>query len=181
MLEKFREDRMCVYCNSPFVATREKTIFCSKSCNTTYKYFINTGNLEKLQKKIEKNKQLKTCNNCLVEKPLYKFFTYKKSVFSFCIKCHEERYKDKYINKLNSLKNVNLSIYPEVDEFVNRIKRNGYMATMADIFILVDLFDKVSPQSNIPFLSEPEKSFNTMFYKICKWYSKERKKIYIEL
>ena len=181
MSEKFREDRMCVYCNTPFTATQNRVILCSKSCTTTYNYFIKIGNLEKLQKRIESNKQLKTCQNCLIEKPLYKFFTYKKAVFSFCIECHEKRYKDKYLDKLNQLKNVDLSIYPEVDDFVNKIKRNNYMATMVDIFILVDLFDKISPQSNIPYDDDPDKSFNSMFYKVCKWYSKERKKIYIEL
>lgn len=181
MVEKFREERICVYCNTPFIATRDKTIFCSKSCTSTYKYFIKNGDLEKLQKKIDKNKQKKVCTNCLVEKPLYKFFKYKKGIFSFCIECHEEKYKDRYLDKLNELKNVDLSIYPEIEDFVNRIKRNNYMATMLDIFILVDLFDKVSPQSNIPYDGNPDKSFSTMFYKICKWYIKERKKIYIEL
>ncbi|MFY8170038.1 MAG: hypothetical protein ACOVK2_02860 [Candidatus Fonsibacter sp.] len=180
-MEKFREDRMCVYCGTPFLTNQKKSIFCSKSCTTTYRYFIKIGDLDKLQKRIEKNNKLKACQCCLVEKPLYKFFTYKKTVFSFCIECHEKRYKDKYLDKLNELKNVNLSIYPEVDDFVNKIKRNNFMATILDIFILVDLFDKVSPQSNIPYDNNPDKSFNTMFYKLCKWYVKERKKIYIKL
>lgn len=174
-------EKVCAYCGTAFLSYRTDNRFCHKNCASTYNFYERKGRLEEILNRVKDKKPTKTCMKCNLEKPIKSFYSYKKGTFSFCIPCHNENYKDRYNKKIREISNANLSVYPEIDDFVMRIKQQGYNASFLDIFILIDLFDRIFPQANIPFEGSGEKSFERMFMNICKWYMKERKKIYMNL
>ena len=159
--------RNCLICGTEFIAKRVDKKCCSQNCSSRLNYHKKSGNT--------KYKELKTCTNCRVEKSLTSFYHIHKTYFAFCKLCYDNHNEDKYL-----IAKLKIDNFVDVEKFVNKIKRQKYMASDADIFTLIDLFDLLYPD-DLTTYEVPLETLNYYFYKMALWYKKKKETIYKNL
>lgn len=157
----------CIVCGGEFIASRVDKQCCSKNCASRNHYYVKTGKTN--------HKKLKTCTNCGNEKPLSSFYNIRKTYFAFCKSCYNIHNADKFL-----IAKLKVNNFIDVENYVNKIKRQKYMASDIDVFSLIDLFDVVFPD-DLTTYPNPLDTLNYYFYKLAFWYKDNKEKIYKSL
>ena len=168
------EVRQCLWCEEPFIARRIDKVCCDKVCSARYSASRRKQGKSRLRKKISDDGDLRKCSHCSKWKNREKeFHKCGKFIVGQCKDCKKEKVKS--VDRKESKQDL----YKAVGEFVYYMKSKHYYCDGVDVWKLIDIYDRVFPtQLNLPHLSnynmDMEKSVETMFYKIARWYADER-------
>jgi len=153
--------RNCLWCDSEFEVTRSDKTTCGVVCSRR----LASKKVRLKGKRKDKLATHRTCSYCHEEKLIKDFKTW-----TTCNDCYK-------IQRVSIKKDV--ETFNDVEAYVLRVKENNFIVEMADIFILVDLYDRVFPTTlSVPFYNvksgNNERSYLYMFEKVAKWYRQNK-------
>ena len=166
------EVRQCQWCEEPFIAKRVDKVCCDKICSTKYSFWRRNNGKQRLRKKSYENGDLRKCTHCGKWKNKFEeFHKCGNFINGKCKDCKKEQSSDRKEDKKD--------LYEAVNKFVYYMKDKHYYCDGVDVWRLIDIYDRVFPtQLNLPHLSnynmDMEKSVETMFYKVARWFADER-------
>ena len=156
--------RDCFVCGESFIVTRIDKKCCNKQCSAIYSNRKRNG--------YKKFNAKKVCTNCGQEKPLSNFYNVYKTYYAFCKVCFNNNNEDKFL-----IEKLKVNNFIDVETFLYKIKRQKWMASDADIFDLIDLYDRIYPEDTLT-KEEPLEALNDFFFKMAFWYKEKKNEIY---
>lgn len=170
------EVRNCLVCGTEFLVTRVDRKCCTQVCSSSLasrRNYIKKKEAKLVQPRKEGEPGFRECNFCNEVKPIEEFYYYRESRHKQCKSCVYQKSRARYVKKTRERSAVDETLYSDLYDYLQYMKRKRFMANEVDIFRLIDMYDRVFPMALIPSDDDSEEVFNKMFYKLAKHYQVE--------